>query len=75
MEWNHLRRDPLTARTRKVRAADPLRDSSNAKAFEPRDRRYIVRSMALMLPSLTQRREPPGAKAPVHSHTEMPART
>src|SRR3981081_2642537 len=38
--------------------------ASNAQAFEPSDRRYIVRSMALMFPSLTQRREPPGAKAP-----------
>ena len=45
-----------------------LRGSSNARAFEPNDPRYVVRSMALMLPSLTQHGKPPGAKAPVHSH-------
>src|ERR1700741_1213870 len=49
-----------------------LRGSSDAQAFEPSDRRYVVRSMALMLPSLTQHGKPPGAKAPVHSHTEVP---
>src|SRR5882672_1462759 len=52
-----------------------LRGSSNAQAFEPSDRRYVVRSMALMLPSLTQQGKPPGAKAPVHSHTEVPGGT
>src|SRR6266436_5686890 len=52
-----------------------LRGSSNAQAFEPSDRRYVVRSMALMLPSLTQHGKPPGAKAPVHSHTEVPGGT
>src|SRR5258705_12900407 len=31
--------------------------------------------MALMLPSLTQQGKPPGAKAPVHSHTEVPGGT
>src|SRR5882762_5343271 len=51
------------------------RDSSNADAFEPSDRRYVVRSMALMLASLTQHGKPPGAKAPVHSHTEVPGGT
>src|SRR5258707_6868940 len=50
-----------------------LRGSSNAEAFEPSDRRYVVRSMALMLPSLTQQQGAPGAKAPGHSHTEVPA--
>ena len=48
--------------------------SSNAKAFEPRDARCVVRSMALMLPSLRNAGEPPGAKAPVHSHTEVPGK-
>jgi hypothetical protein len=52
-----------------------LRGSSNAQAFEPSDRRYVVRSMALMLPSLTQHGKPPGALAPVHSHTEVPGGT
>src|SRR5216684_8266366 len=52
-----------------------LRGSSNAQAFEPSDRRYVVRSMALMLPSLTEHGKPPGAKAPVHSHTEVPGGT
>src|SRR5258706_6078981 len=52
-----------------------LRGSSDAQVFEPSDRRYVVRSMALMLPSLTQRRGAPGAKAPGHSHTEVPAGT
>src|SRR5260370_10345881 len=52
-----------------------VRGSSNAQAFEPSDRRYVVRSMALMFPSLTQRRGAPGVLAPGHSHTEVPART
>src|SRR5882672_734286 len=52
-----------------------LRGSSNAQAFEPSDRRYVVRSMALMLPSLTQRRESPALKRRGHSHTEVPAGT
>src|SRR5260370_33262611 len=52
-----------------------LRGSSDAQVFEPSDRRYVVRSMALMLPSLTQRRGAPGANAPGHSHTEVPAGT
>src|SRR5882762_3227086 len=51
------------------------RDSSNADAFEPSARRYVVRSMAFMLASLTQHGKPPGAKAPVHSHTEVPGGT
>src|SRR5207245_11711034 len=52
-----------------------LRGSSHAQGSEPSDRRSVVRSMALMLPSLTQRGKRPGAKAPVHSHTGGPGRT
>ena len=64
----------MTTRTCKVRAADSF-GFVERPVFEPGDRRYVVRSMALMLPSLTQRRGAPGAKAPGHSHTEVPAGT
>src|SRR6476646_11109004 len=69
----------LSIRTRVTSELNTATRIANAETTNPpatSDRRYVVRSMALMLPSLTQRRgSPPALKRRGHSHTEVPAGT
>src|SRR6476619_936670 len=69
----------LSIRTRVTSELNTATRIANAETTNPpatSDRRYVVRSMALMLPSLTQQRgSPPALKRRGHSHTEVPAGT
>src|SRR5229473_2359881 len=68
----------LSIRTRVTSELSTATRIANAETTSPpatSDRRYVVRSMALMLPSLTQRGRPPALKRRGHSHTEVPAGT